>query len=225
MAFMGIWAIPVPASSQPPRVRCLREDGRCLYVGTRLHRFRWHSVTLRSLYCRSYLIRSPRPKEKTWIFLVKCKPSFQVVTPGALWGRFQRLRSMGGIAKPRPESWFLHLRLRKCGLDSSSPLWSPFFLPLYWRSMHSCLPNLLTAHVFRYPPGVLSAWVFWLDDNVFVCNSFSLCYLVAMGPWPSLQSSPCLHFLLHIRKVTRLPITQLLRGLVGWERSAQCVAQ
>lgn len=45
-----------------------------------------------------------------------------------------------------------------------------------------------------------------------------------MGPWASLQSFPCLHFLLHIRKVARLPITWLLRGAVGWERSAQCVA-
>lgn len=45
-----------------------------------------------------------------------------------------------------------------------------------------------------------------------------------MGPWASLQSFPCLHFLLHIRKVARLPITRLLRGAVGWERSAQCVA-
>lgn len=115
MAFMGIWAIPVPASSQPPRVRCLREDGRCLYVGTRLHRFRWHSVTLRSLYCRSYLIRSPRPKEKTWIFLVKCKPSFQVVTPGALWedsrdyAPWEELPSHAWIMIPPPEAeevWF-----------------------------------------------------------------------------------------------------------------------
>lgn len=76
MAFMGIWVIPVPVSSQPPSVRC---HDVCMLVQDSIG-LDWHSVNLQSLYCRSFILRSPRPKEKTWICLVKFKSSFQVVT-------------------------------------------------------------------------------------------------------------------------------------------------